>query len=250
MESLRRQQSGLTFPAEPIDALLLTEARVYFEYLILYDDLFGRGNLSATALLARVLREQASQSVERAYRLLALLHPWKDIAATRWAVTHGNRSTRAHAFEYLDNILASNLRQTVLPMLEDLPTDEKVRLGHVIRRMHSGSLEDAMLSLINDKDEVVAAASIDLGRSEKLWALADDVEHVLAHRNARDWLVFEAASWTLAEQHFTAGGATITVARAITGNCSGRSGPYPLDVRVGDDRGNLPARVERSATPT
>jgi CRP-like cAMP-binding protein len=31
-----------------------------------------------------------------------------------------------------------------------------------------------------------------------MWSLADDLEHVLAHRDARDWTVFEAASWALA----------------------------------------------------
>ena len=203
MESLWRRQSNLTFPAEPIDALLTIEAREYFEYLTLHDDLFGLSGIPRTALLARVLRERITQAVERAYRLLALLHPWKDIATARWAITHGDASARAHAFEYLDNILASHLRRTVMPMLEDLPPDEKVRRGHTIRRTHPGSLEDAMLALINDTHDVVAAAAVDLVRSEGLWTLAGDVEHVLAHRDVRDWLVFEAASWTLAEQRLT-----------------------------------------------
>ena len=88
-------------------------------------------------------------------------------------------------------------------MLEDLPNEEKVRRGHLIRHTHPGSLDDALLALINDSDEVVAAAAIDLVRSAGLWTLAADVEHVLAHRDARDWLVFEAASWTLAERHLS-----------------------------------------------
>ena len=203
MESLRRRRSDLTFPAEPIDALLVTEARKYFEYLTLHDDLFGRNGIPNTALLERVLRERMTQGVERAYRLLSLLHPWKDVATARWAITQGNAAARAHAFEYLDNILASHLRRSVLPMLEDLPVDEKVRRGHTIRRTHPGSLEDAMLALINDSHDVVAAAAIDLVRSEGLWILVGDVEHVLAHRDARDWLVFEAASWALAEHRLT-----------------------------------------------
>ena len=138
MESLRRRRSDVTFPTESVDALLMTEASKYFEYLTLRDDLFGRSGMSETALLARVLRERIAQAVERASRLLSLLHPWKDIATARWAITHGNASARAHAFEYLDNILASHLRRSVLPMLEDLPPDEKIRRGHTIRRTHPG----------------------------------------------------------------------------------------------------------------
>jgi CRP-like cAMP-binding protein len=37
-----------------------------------------------------------------------------------------------------------------------------------------------------------------------MWSLADDVEHVLAHRDVKDWYVFEAASWTLAERRMPA----------------------------------------------
>ena len=41
-------------------------------------------------------------------------------------------------------------------------------------------------------------------RTQKIWSLADDVEHVLAHRDVKDWYVFEAASWTLAEHRMPA----------------------------------------------
>jgi CRP-like cAMP-binding protein len=37
-----------------------------------------------------------------------------------------------------------------------------------------------------------------------MWTLADDIEHVLAHRDPHDWYVFEAASWALAEQRMPA----------------------------------------------
>jgi CRP-like cAMP-binding protein len=43
-----------------------------------------------------------------------------------------------------------------------------------------------------------------VARQQKIWALADDIEHVLAYRDARDWYVFEAASWALAEKRMPA----------------------------------------------
>ena len=46
--------------------------------------------------------------------------------------------------------------------------------------------------------------AIDVVRQQRLWSLASDVEHVLAHRDVRDWYVFEAASWALAEQRMPA----------------------------------------------
>src|SRR5688572_13773724 len=91
-----------------------------------------------------------------------------------------------------------------MPVLEDLPLDEKVRRGNVLLKTRPRDLEETLLQLINDDDQVVAAAAIDVVRHEKSWALAGDIEHVLAHRDARDWYVFEAASWALAEQRMPA----------------------------------------------
>jgi CRP-like cAMP-binding protein len=60
--------------------------------------------------------------------------------------------------------------------------------------------EETLLELINDDDPVVASLAIDHARTHGVWALGEDIEHVLAHRDPRDWFVFEAASWALAEQ--------------------------------------------------
>src|SRR5690606_23278915 len=38
----------------------------------------------------------------------------------------------------------------------------------------------------------------------ELWKLADDLEHVLQHRDVHDWYVFEAASWALAARRMPA----------------------------------------------
>jgi CRP-like cAMP-binding protein len=79
-----------------------------------------------------------------------------------------------------------------------MPLEEKIRKAHVQLRSRPRDVEETLLELINDEDQVVSAAAIDLVRELKLWALEDDVEHVLAHRDVKDWYVFEAASWTLA----------------------------------------------------
>ena len=91
-----------------------------------------------------------------------------------------------------------------MPVLEDLPLEEKVRRGNVLLKTRPRDVEETLLQLINDDDQVVAAAAIDVVRQQQMWALADDIEHVLAHRDVRDWYVFEAASWALAEQRMPA----------------------------------------------
>ena len=91
-----------------------------------------------------------------------------------------------------------------MPLLEDLPVEEKVRRGNVLIKSRPRDVEETLLQLINDDDQVVAAAAIDVVRQHQMWALADDIEHVLEHRDVRDWYVFEAASWALAEKRMPA----------------------------------------------
>jgi ATP/ADP translocase/HEAT repeat protein/CRP-like cAMP-binding protein len=204
LERLRREHPELTLKGESIEALAIQEARRYFNFLSLHDNLFGKQKLAADSLLAQGLAEQMTRLRNRILKLLTLLYPPADIDAARWTLEHGDTRGRSSASEYLDNILSGPLRKQVLPVLEDMPRDERVRRGNVLIKTRPRDVEETLLQLINDDDPVTAAAAIDVVREQKMWSLADDVEHVLAHRDVKDWYVFEAASWTLAEQRMPA----------------------------------------------
>ncbi len=204
LEHLRRTDSPLTFAREPLEAATLQDGRRYFNYLSLHSNLFASQRLAATTLLAKTLEQKMERTKDRIYRLLALVYPWKDIAAAQWTLRYGDPRSRASASEYLDNILTGQLRRRIMPILEDLPVEEKVRRGNVLLKTRPRDVEETLLQLINDDDQVVAACAIDVVRQQKVWTLGDDVEHVLAHRDVRDWYVFEAASWALAERRMPA----------------------------------------------
>jgi ATP/ADP translocase/CRP-like cAMP-binding protein len=206
LERLRQEHADLQFPREPVERLLVREARHYFAALTAHHNLFVRQRIGGSGsdapgdapLLAHALQEKARRTLDRIYRLLSLLYPWKDIDAVRWALERGDGRAKASASEYLDNVLTGAVRKLVLPVLEDLPREEKIRRGYVILRSRQRAAEETLLELINDEDQVIAACAIDFVREIKEWRLEEDIEHVLAHRDARDWYVFESASWTLA----------------------------------------------------
>ena len=204
IEKLRREHPSLTFKTEPLETRALREGRSYFNRLGLHHNLFDTAKLPADSLLAVALHEKMTRTVDRIYRLLGLLYPWKDVAAARWAIENGNSRARASALEYLDNILSAQLRRQVLPVLEELPRDDKVRRGNLLLKTRPRDVEETLLELINDDDQVVAAVAIDLVGELEMWSLAEDVEHVLAHRPPHDWYVFESASWTLAGRRMAA----------------------------------------------
>ena len=199
LERLRRTDAPLSFPREKLEAQTLRAGSRFFNYLSLRANLVGRKDFECD-LLSRTLEQKMERARDRIYRLLALIYPWRDIGAAQWTLEHGDARSRASASEYLDNILTGQLRKRIMSVLEDLPADERVRRGNVLNKTRPRDLEDTLLHLINDEDQVVAAVAIDVVRQHHMWTLGDDIEHVLAHRDAHDWYVFEAASWALAER--------------------------------------------------
>ena len=204
LERLRREHPELTLKAEPIEQLAVQEARRYLTSLSLYDNLFGQQKLKTDSLLAQGLTEAMARLKNRVFKLLTLLYQPADIDAARWTLEHGEPRARSSASEYLDNIFSGPLRKQVLPVIEDMPREERVRRGNILLKTRPRDVEETLLQLINDDDPVTAASAIDVVREQKLWGLADDVEHVLAHRDVRDWYVFESASWALAEKRMPA----------------------------------------------
>ncbi len=203
LERLRRTDAPLAFPREKLEAQALREGSHFFNYLSLHANLFARKSLESD-LLSKTLEQKMERTRDRVYRLLALIYPWRDIGAAQWTLAHGDGRSRASASEYLDNILTGQLRKRIIPVLEDLPTEDRVRRGNVLLKTRPRDMEDTLLHLINDDDQVVAAVAIDVVRQHRMWALGDDIEHVLAHRDVHDWYVFEAASWALAERRMPA----------------------------------------------
>jgi AAA family ATP:ADP antiporter len=201
LEKLRREQPALAMPRSPVEEKALAEARhalrtLSLRFNLLRDD--GEGSL-----LDRALEERRERSVDRVYRLLGLVYPWRDVAVARRGM-EGDAHVHARAAEYLDNLLAGPLRRWLMPLLEDATLEEKAGKANALLRTRARDVEDTLSQLIHDEDEVLAAAAIHRVEEKKMWRLAGDLEHVLEHRDARDWLVFETASWALAVQRMPA----------------------------------------------
>ncbi len=198
LERIRREKPDLAIPFPPIEKLLIKEARRYYRYLGADYNLFEKGGVPRDELLFPALTEKLSRVLDRIYRLMGLAYDWKDIRAARIAIERGDTRARASAIEFLDNILSGQLRKMVLPLIDDMPISERVRKGNVFLKNRVRGPEETLERLIYDDDPVVAALAIDVVRDSKLWSLAPDLEQVLQFRDARDFVVFESASYALA----------------------------------------------------
>lgn len=201
---LRESHPQFTVAADRVQPLLVQESNRYFSYLSLHYNLVRGERAPTRPLLVRALEEKIARTVDRLYRLLGLLYPWKDISAARWSLEHGESRIKASAAEYLDNLLDSRVRARVMPVLEELPIEEKVRRGNALLKTRIRDAEDSLAQLVHDEDQVVAAAAMLLVDRRGWWeSFSSDLTHALEHRDPRDWSVFEAASWVLAGGRLT-----------------------------------------------
>lgn len=198
LHRLRRGNPSMAIDATVITRLINAEAARAFNALTLHYNLFVAGQLNIGSLLARALSEKHARAMNRTFNLLALIYSPGDVAAVRHALTDPGVRARSRAVEYLDNLLEGDVRKRVMLLVEDMPAEERIRKGNVMYRTRTRDVEDTVAQLLHDEDQSIASAAILLVEEKGLWTLADDLEHVLAHRDVRDQHVFEAASWALA----------------------------------------------------
>ena len=204
LERIRRTHPEIAIDPEVVTRQLHAEAGRAFSALTLHYNLFVAGGLDASSLLARSLSEKHSRRLGRTFQLLGLIKTPSDIAAVRHTLNDPDAKMRSRAIEYLDNLLSGDARKRVMLLVDDMPLDERIRKGNVIYRTRVRDVEDTVAQLLHDEDESIAAAAVLLVEARGLWSLADDLEHVLAHRDARDQHMFEATSWALAAHRMPA----------------------------------------------
>ncbi len=195
LERIRRTHPQINLRHEPIEDEALKECDRYNHYQAIAAYLPRGGDPRDETLAACALDEKMRRSLDRVYKLLSLLYPWRDIAAARLAVEQENSRGRAAALEYLDNVLKGELRRRMLLALEGTEPARDAGAPIPAVKERPRNLEDALLRLIHDEDPILSAAAIYFVWQQKLLTLQGELEQVLATRDVNDWWVFEAASW-------------------------------------------------------
>jgi AAA family ATP:ADP antiporter len=196
-ERLHRGHSQLSYDHDQIESLALEEGERCQSYLLCYRRIFDQEPLLEDTLLAHALNEKIWRSVDRTYRYLGLLYPWKDIAAARFSVERGDSRPRAMALEYLDNLLSGALRKQLMPVLEDPAARGDSHASGILGKGIRGRTEEYVLKLINDPDPVLSASAVFFVQQAGLGGLCGDLEELLRTKGGRQWVVAEAASGVL-----------------------------------------------------
>ena len=117
LAKLRLLDADLTFDVVKVSLRIREESEITIWHRqalgVLYPET-GSGDL-----LEQLLREKVGRGKDRVLRLLALLLPPTAAVASLLAMEEDDRLRRAAVAEFLDNVLPGNLREFVLPVIED-----------------------------------------------------------------------------------------------------------------------------------
>jgi len=124
LDRVKATKPGLAFAADIVRESLRREMRSYF---LAY--LAGRGAPApADAGEGGTAREgKLGSSLRNIFRLLGLVFPREDIQRAYQNILSGTRESTSYALELLDNVLPRDLREALLPIVEDMPVEERVR---------------------------------------------------------------------------------------------------------------------------
>jgi ATP:ADP antiporter, AAA family len=195
IERIYRLKPNLVFNRHRIKLLIQEESAHYVHYRRLHRILHASPLSYKGSLIARASVEKTKRTADRIYRLLSLLYPWRDIAAARHIIEHGDARARTGTIEYLENTLEGALRKSLIPLLKESyrrdPSAPSEDVGC--------SPEEALLRLIYDEDPVMASAAIYFIWQRNLVKFTDMLERILAARDERNQHVLETASWVVKE---------------------------------------------------
>ena len=197
VESLRRNHPGLLAPRETIETRLMRESERYCRALTLRQNLFDHGPAPHNSLLEQALGERLERTLDRIYRLIGVLHEVDDVAAARQAIEHAGSKRRAHAVEYLDNLLQGKVRKRIIPLIDETPLSAKIDHANLALRSRRRDLNDTLAQLVYDSDPVLAATAIHFAARHVPGELQDDFAWVEAHRSSTDPHVSDTAALVL-----------------------------------------------------
>jgi ATP:ADP antiporter, AAA family len=103
--------------------------------------------------LARALKESMQQELERIFRLLNLLHPRLDLHSAYVGLQSTSVAVHDNALEFLDNVLKSQLRDMLVPLLDSkITVAERAEIAQRLVRVKIESQEQAVAELVASDD--------------------------------------------------------------------------------------------------
>jgi hypothetical protein len=166
---------------------------VAVEHALSSDGQGSKAESGAGELLRGLLEDKRRQALERAFRLLQIIHRHEDLRRVYHALESGDRRARGNAMEFMETLLlaversgaAGNSRELWRLIVDDLPPKDRIaRIRRILATAPPETFEQAVAELLRDKDESLAVLAaffaLELGNAK----LEQSVRSVCVERPA------------------------------------------------------------------
>lgn len=151
LNKLKRLHPEIETDTQMLETVLAAEILGHYRSYQILDKL-GTAETSEDPV-ARALTESMQQELERIFRLLGLLYPHLAVHSAYVGLQSKNVSVYDNALEFLDNVLNSQLREMLVPLLDGKVTvKERARLAQRLVRANIENQEQALVALVNSDD--------------------------------------------------------------------------------------------------
>ncbi len=189
LNKLCRQCAEIVLDIQMVETVVAAEIMGHYRS---YQILATIGDATdGVAPAAKALKESMDQELERIFRLLSLLHPRLDLHSAYVGLQSTSVAVHDNALEFVDNVLKSQLRDMLVPLLDSKVTvAERAHLAHRLVHTEIGSQEQAVAELVASDDPWLKSCGAYAIGALGLKSLEDRLDQCL---NEQDPLLRETA---------------------------------------------------------
>ncbi len=126
LHQMRSNAPELVFQEKAVLAKVVSLIRKCYLLILQINDLRAD---KKKEILAQDLENALSRAMKHVFQLLGLVLPQDDIIRAYQNILVGTRKSLDYSVELLDNIVRKEIKELLLPLIEDTPFEEKVRLS-------------------------------------------------------------------------------------------------------------------------
>ena len=190
-----RDRLGIAVDEAAVRKLIDDETRRHYQLLAMMADLEAVAEDPRRDLLRDALEARAQRSLEGVFRLLGIIQPYKAIETVWGNLRSQSPVSRANAVEVLDNLLESDEKRALLPLVEasaELSADRAtasralsrmLERGHELYTLQHQSPEAWLESLLRGSDDWLVVAALFVVTELGLGGVTDVVAGHLKHRH-------------------------------------------------------------------
>ncbi|MBC8357319.1 MAG: hypothetical protein H8E54_00015 [Candidatus Aminicenantes bacterium] len=109
---------------------MLTEAKLKIKecYLIMME-IYSLISDKNKEFLAKDLENNLARSLKQVFDLMSLIYSQEDIVTAYQNICDGTKKSIDYSIELLDNIIKREIMEVLLPLIDDIPLEDKVKKG-------------------------------------------------------------------------------------------------------------------------